>query len=398
MNADTIAQQVQVRQARLHELFKDTNVSQKLQPALLPLAFKELGVASEKLQVVVEELQQQNEQLAAARAAVEVEHQHYQELFEEIPSAYLVTDPAGIIQEVNRAAAKLLNVEQRFLMGKPLFIFVAESERQNFHSQLTQLQQAQQVQEWVVRLCPRRDKPFDADLTVAIVHNGEGRVAGLRVCMRDISDPGCKLLFHQRVEAELETKDYDSSPERLKHVYLKGETIPLNPHSLWQVCQGIVKLSTMSENGEHEVVVGFVGPSMPFGPDLTKLHTYEATALSEVHLVCFFLKEIAASPSLAQTLLPLINQRLRQTEALLAISGMRHLKDRLYHLLLLLKQEFGQPVAQGTRISVRLTHQDLADACSSTRVTITHLLGKLQQQKKITLDSKKYIILQKQGF
>jgi len=146
MNADTIAQQVQVRQARLHELFKDTNVSQKLQPALLPLAFKELGVASEELQVVVEELQQQNEQLAAARAAVEVEHQHYQELFEEIPSAYLVTDPAGIIQEVNRAAAKLLNVEQRFLMGKPLFIFVAESERQNFHSQLTQLQQAQQVQ------------------------------------------------------------------------------------------------------------------------------------------------------------------------------------------------------------------------------------------------------------
>ena len=56
MNADTIAQQVQVRQARLHKLFKDTYVSQKLQPALLPLVFKELGVASEELQVVVEKL------------------------------------------------------------------------------------------------------------------------------------------------------------------------------------------------------------------------------------------------------------------------------------------------------------------------------------------------------
>lgn len=136
MNADTIAQQVQVRHARLHELFKDAYVSQKLQPDLLPLAFKELGVASEELQAVVEELQQQNEQLAVARAAAEVEYQRYQELFDEIPSAYLVTAPAGIIQEANRAAAKLLKVEHRFLIGKPLIVFIAESERENFHFQL----------------------------------------------------------------------------------------------------------------------------------------------------------------------------------------------------------------------------------------------------------------------
>lgn len=74
-------------------------------------------------------------------------------------------------------------------------------------------------------------------------------MTGLRVCMRQISDAGCKLLLQQRVKAELERKDYDLSPDRQKHIYLKGETIPLTPRSLWQVCQGIVKLSTMSENG-----------------------------------------------------------------------------------------------------------------------------------------------------
>jgi CRP-like cAMP-binding protein len=60
--------------------------------------------------------------------------------------------------------------------------------------------------------------------------------------------------------------------------------------------------------------------------------------------------------------------------------------------LLWLKQEFGQEVAQGTRLSVRLTHQDLADACCTTRVTITRELRNLQQQGKITFDSKHHIV------
>ena len=65
-------------------------------------------------------------------------------------------------------------------------------------------------------------------------------------------------------------------------------------------------------------------------------------------------------------------------------------------LLLLLKQEIGQPVPQGTRMSVRFTDQDFAEACSTTRVTITRLLGQLQQQGRITLDSQNHIILRDQ--
>jgi CRP-like cAMP-binding protein len=154
-----------------------------------------------------------------------------------------------------------------------------------------------------------------------------------------------------------------------------------------------VKLSTISDSGE-EVLVGLVGSDRPFGSGLTSLPTYQAIALSEnVQLVCIPLSEIATSPDLAQALLPKISERLQQTEALLAISGRRQVRERLYHLLLLLKQEIGQPVAQGTRLSVRLTHQDLADACCTTRVTITRLLSKLQQEGKIKFDSKHHILL-----
>jgi len=54
------------------------------------------------------------------------------------PDGYLVTD-AGEDPEANRAAATLLNISQQFLVGKPLAIFIAESERHAFYTYLTQL-------------------------------------------------------------------------------------------------------------------------------------------------------------------------------------------------------------------------------------------------------------------
>jgi len=385
VNVDIFVQQIQGMHKRLDFLYQGSYASLQVEPDLLPVAFKELGTASEELQVAVEELQQQNDELIAARAALEAERQRYQDLFEFAPGAYLVTDALGTIREANRAAATLFNVDQRFLVGKPLIIFVPKEERQAFHGQLYCLKQEQELQELVLRLCPRHSEPFDADLTVATVRNWEGKPVALRICVRDITN-------RKRVEVAPERSGYESSLERPKHIYLKGEIVPLKPETIWQVGEGIVKLSTMSENGE-EIIVGFAGPSMPFGSDLTSLHTYQATALSEVQLVCFSLTEIAASPELSVTLLPKINQRLRQTESLLAISGQRHVKDRLHNLLQLLKQEIGQPVEQGIRLSVRLTHQDFADACSTTRVTITRLFGKLQEQGKMILDSKNHIIM-----
>ena len=375
---------------RLDELYQGASVSVPAPDALLPIALKELGTAAEKLQVAVELLQQQNELLADTRTALAAERQRYKELFELAPDGYLVTDELGTIQSANRAAAELLNVEQRFIVGKPLLIFVAEFERQAVQMQLNWLQQAKGEQELAVHLCPRNSEPFEATLRVGAFNDCEGQPV-VRICIRALSNGANAKGGHKQAAAGLETNG-DFSKDRSKSIYLNREIIPLKPQAIWQVTQGIVKLSTLRGDG-LKVFLGLAGPSMPFGPDLSQLNTYQATALSRVELVCFSLTEIAASPSLTQTLLPQLIQRLRQTESLLAISGHRHVKDRLYHLLQRLKQQIGQPVDQGIRLSVRFTHQDLADACSTTRVTITRLLGKLQQQGDIILDSLKHIII-----
>jgi len=46
----------------------------------------------------------------------------------------------------------------------------------------------------------------------------------------------------------------------------------------------------------------------------------------------------------------------------------------------LVTRKFGQPVKEGWKIGFKLPHQELADAIGSSRVTVTRLLRRLEQQ------------------
>ncbi|NEQ26858.1 MAG: Crp/Fnr family transcriptional regulator, partial [Microcoleus sp. SIO2G3] len=88
-----------------------------------------------------------------------------------------------------------------------------------------------------------------------------------------------------------------------------------------------------------------------------------------------------------------MGRRLQQAEAFLAMVGYRRVEDRLRHLLLLLKQEIGQPIEGGTRLGVRLTHQQLANAIGTTRVTVTRLLSQLHDEGWLAIDSQRHLVL-----
>jgi CRP-like cAMP-binding protein len=84
---------------------------------------------------------------------------------------------------------------------------------------------------------------------------------------------------------------------------------------------------------------------------------------------------------------------MRQSEALLAIAGLRRVDERLQELLKLLAKEMGESTDGGTRLKVRLTHQMLASAIGTTRVTITRLLGDFQAQGQISFDCDRHLII-----
>jgi PAS domain S-box-containing protein len=385
VNIEKFIQRSETLHNRLADLYQTASVLPWISPDLLPQAFKEIYNTSKVVQLAAEELHQQNEELIQTRNCLETERQYYQELFEFAPDAYLVTNTEGIIQEANFNAAKLLNVSKQFLVGKPMINFVPLEERQHLRSELIQLSQSDRVKELLIRLQQRHGEFFDAALTVAVARNPKGKATSLRWVLRNITE-------RKRVESAVVKNDSDLSHDRPVQKYSKGETIPLNPLVILYVCQGLVKLSTYCETGE-EVLIGLATAGMVFGSSLTSLNIYQATALSDVDLVSIYAAEIAASPNLSHILLPKINQRLRQTESFLAICGRRRVQERLHHLLQLLKKEVGETVPGGTRLNVRFTHEDIASACCTTRVTITRLLGKLQEEGIISFDLNKHMIL-----
>jgi CRP-like cAMP-binding protein len=107
----------------------------------------------------------------------------------------------------------------------------------------------------------------------------------------------------------------------------------------------------------------------------------------------FTLIELEQSPQLDHGILQHLNRRLQHTEALLALVSNKRVEERLRQILLLLKQEVGIPVDGGTRLTIRFTHQHLASAISSTRVTVTRAMKLLQDEGWLKVDRDRYIVL-----
>jgi CRP-like cAMP-binding protein len=174
--------------------------------------------------------------------------------------------------------------------------------------------------------------------------------------------------------------------------YKTGQTIRMLPDEILVVCRGVVQIGTLYDSGD-EALLGLACPSMPFGLPVSYIRPYQASAMTDVDLMRLTMVEVEQSAVLAQSLFRQLTRRLQQTEAILAMVGYRRVEDRLRHLLLLLKEEIGLPVTSGTRLSIRLTHQQLANAIGTTRVTVTRLLSQLQEEGWLVVDGTRHIVL-----
>lgn len=114
------------------------------------------------------ELRLQHAELAVAHAQAETERRRYLQLFEFAPNGYLVTDPAGVILEVNSAASALLGVPRERLAGCSLLEFVASGARDNFREQLNAFERGESDRrvEWEVPLQLNGQSLILASLTV----------------------------------------------------------------------------------------------------------------------------------------------------------------------------------------------------------------------------------------
>lgn len=386
MNTNSFVDQVKAMSDRLGDLCTDANAASRSNETLVSSAFKELGIACERLQIAAELMQRQQQELAGLEQAIAQKQQRYQDLLEIVPDAYFTTSADGIIQEANYRAADLLQIKPSLLINQPLARFITPKTQLHFQTQLDSLRRNHGCKEWQIRLQPEFGKAIDA---IAIVRVSTGSPVVLRWLLRKTEPVTLMAAPSQSLDDTVPGAQSDRCPLQR---FRKGDIISLDSQVIWQVEQGLVKLTTFSSNGD-EVLTGLAGASAVFGSSLVASPLYQAIALTDAQLRQIPLSEVAASTTLAQSLMPHLGERLRQSDALLAVYSQQRAIDRLAALLLFLKQEIGEPVAEGTRLPVRLTHSEMAIACRTTRVTVTRMLGQLVKQKKISVDAQQHLIV-----
>jgi PAS domain S-box-containing protein len=183
---DAFSRELRSARERIAELQRRAGAGPDPGGGLLPEVLAELDVAIEELSVTGQELRSQTDELATTRLALEAQRERYQELFESAPVAYLITDPLARIGEANRAAARLVGVEQRFLTGKPLAAYVASSDRWAFRAMVNRLRRGDddRVADRPLGLRRRGGEVVPVVATVEPVRDRQGELAGLRWLLR----------------------------------------------------------------------------------------------------------------------------------------------------------------------------------------------------------------------
>ena len=186
------------------------------------------------------------------------------------------------------------------------------------------------------------------------------------------------------------------SYERNKTIFFPGDPA----ERVYFLTKGAVKLSRVYEAGE-EITVALLRENSVFG--VLSLITgdrsdrfYHAVAFTPVELLSVQADQMNQAlkehPELSAIMLRGLSSRILQTEMMIETLAHRDMGSRLVSFLLILCRDFGIPGSEGITVDLKLSHQAIAEAIGSTRVTVTRLLGDLREQNMISIHKKKITV------
>ncbi|MCX5929273.1 global nitrogen regulator NtcA [Synechococcus sp. UW140] len=184
--------------------------------------------------------------------------------------------------------------------------------------------------------------------------------------------------------------------ERGKTIFFPGDPA----ERVYLLKRGAVRLSRVYETGE-EITVALLRENSLFG--VLSLLTgqksdrfYHSIAFTRVDLISApatsVRQAIEKDARVALLLLQGLSSRILQTETMIETLTHRDMSSRLVSFLLVLCRDFGMPGTRGITIDLKLSHQAIAEAIGSTRVTITRLLGDLRNDGLVEIDRKRITV------
>ena len=105
-----------------------------------------------------------------------------------------------------------------------------------------------------------------------------------------------------------------------------------------------------------------------------------------------FLDLLAKSPAMSLSLVLALSSRLRETNQAIQAAAYQDIRTRLASLLIHLSKNFGEPADNGTRLTLRLTNQEMANMIGTTRETVNRMLNRFWDEKLIDMRTANIVI------
>ncbi len=127
--------------------------------------------------------------MASREEALRESEANFREFFDCVPVAYHELDMAGVVRRVNRAECALLGYQAGEMLGRPVWDFVARTEREASREALCRKLSGEQPLEPHQRRYLRRDGgELCIEINDSLVRNAAGGTTGIRTALLDITE------------------------------------------------------------------------------------------------------------------------------------------------------------------------------------------------------------------
>ncbi|MGB0909106.1 MAG: Crp/Fnr family transcriptional regulator [Nitrospirales bacterium] len=214
-----------------------------------------------------------------------------------------------------------------------------------------------------------------------------------------------RLKLFEGPNAEVQIRELDKIAHHKQYknnqtVFLPGDRRRL----VYLLKKGHIKLCRISPQGKS-LTVALLEPGEIFGeiealdnrPTASvaeSLNALEPVTVCEIEHKDY-VRYLHQFPEIAIKVLMLVGARARQMEARMEDLAFKSVSSRLANLFIELSEKYGQESPDGFRISVRLTHQNLADLVGANRETVTSFLSEFRREGLITQNKGYFFILEK---
>jgi CRP/FNR family transcriptional regulator, cyclic AMP receptor protein len=186
------------------------------------------------------------------------------------------------------------------------------------------------------------------------------------------------------------------------HAYPAGVdmiVVGTSGEQVFLILEGLVKVYAPQLDGS-EVILNLLGPGALVGEMSILDKSYRSASVITLEDTVAgwlsdddFLDALQQFPKFSFNLLKILSTRLRLTNEHMQALASLEVHGRVAHQLLAFAEFYGQPVAEGIQIALKLPQGEIAELVGASRKRVNQAMGDLKREGKINFDSDRRVTI-----